>query len=58
MYLIVIAIYVAIVVLLQFKKSRQAGSKKAKKVAFFHPFWYSEFYLVMMEEVDKKSCGH
>jgi hypothetical protein len=44
-------------VLLNIKKSRQTGSKQAKKVAFFHPFWYSYFYLVMMVVEDKKCYG-
>lgn len=33
--------YIAIVAVFQLKKSKQRGSKAAKKVAFFHPFWYS-----------------
>jgi hypothetical protein len=54
---VLIAAYIILVVLLHIRKSRQTGSKQAKKVAFFHPFWYSYFYLVMMVVEDKKSYG-
>ncbi len=49
--------YIAIVAIFQLKKSKQRGSKTAKKVAFFHPFWYSVSYSAMMEEEVRKCYG-
>ncbi len=39
MWVYVITVWILVVVALQIKKAKQPGSKKAKRVAFFHPFW-------------------
>lgn len=57
MYLIIISVYVALVLILQLKKYQRGGSKQAKKIAFFHPFWYIQIKSVMMEEEDRKYFG-
>lgn len=55
--LFLLLVYIGLVAVLQFKKSKQPGSKKAKKIAFFHPFWYRFIKVVMMEEEEKKFYG-
>lgn len=44
MFVYVLTAYIVLVVVLQIKKHRQPGSKLAKKVGFFHPFWYFRGY--------------
>lgn len=57
MIVYIVTAYIVLVILLHVKKSRLPGSKEAKKVAFFHPFWYSKSNIVMTEEADKKCSG-
>lgn len=55
--LFLLLIYIGFVAILQFKKSKQPGSKIAKKIAFFHPFWYGLIKAAMMEGEEKKFYG-